>query len=250
MRLVELHALGAFGAVGRRPRPWRPAPRSCPARWTAAGRPGSGRRTDPARSAARPSSATKAISVSERWPSISASAMPQKRRRLRAATASTDAPISVPNSCIQAGRHSTVSRETRLRISGPQPSVVVIAASTASALGWPPRRSNAAHEHRLRAARLEAGEQRLRRARRAAASSSKRAPRRRQQRAARRSPRRARRAGRPRRSARSAAARAGARALAAARARRSPPRPRAPRSARCRLRARPAPRPARHRRAG
>ena len=50
-----------------------------------------------------------------------------------------DAPISVPNRRIHHGRLSAVNREMRLRINGVQARVVVSAASTASALGWPPK---------------------------------------------------------------------------------------------------------------
>ena len=56
----------------------------------------------------------------------------------------------------------------RLRISGPQASVAAIAASTASAVGWPGRDCEPADEHRLaRRARASACEHRLRRADRA-----------------------------------------------------------------------------------
>ena len=101
-------------------------------------RPASGTRTGRTQWARWPSSAVQATSVSDRRPIMSALAIPQNRSG-SCREASTDAPISVANRRIHQGRFSALTREMRLRISGPQASVVVIAASTASAVGWPPR---------------------------------------------------------------------------------------------------------------
>jgi len=83
--------------------------------------------------AASPKRAAQATSVSERAARISAFVIPQNRSGSRR-SAGTVAPIMVPIRRTHHGRPSTVNRETRLRVSGPQARVVA-AASTVSAVG-------------------------------------------------------------------------------------------------------------------